>query len=511
MSTHGAHVTQPEHLTIKPLPIDTHNENVVLLARDCPALRPERLRGTRKVILRCGPHALIATILIADDPQLVGCLEVGLTQPAFRRLGARAGARATIAPAPPAEGVDAIRAKIRGETLDQRQLSKIVSDLTHYRLSDLEVAAFVVACASFMTNQEVIDLTNVMASAGARLRWPAQMVVDKHSIGGIPGNRTTMIVAPIVAAHGLTMPKTSSRAITSPAGTADTMEVLAKVDLTEAEMRAVVAECNACIAWGGHVNLSPADDLIIAIERPLQIDTPEQMVASILSKKIAAGVTHVVLDLPVGPTAKIRSTAYAHRVRKLFEHVAGRLGLVIDVMITNGQQPIGRGVGPVLEARDVMAVLRNERDAPMDLRDKALKLAGRVLDFDPALRGGAGEARAAELLTSGAAMTAMERILTAQGPPPRVVTLGGRITEATAAHDGFVTDIDCFRIARIARLAGAPTDAGAGLDLFKRLGDPVRAGEPLYRLYAEDATDFTMAVEALGEDCGFAISRDAMP
>jgi thymidine phosphorylase len=140
-------------------------------------------------------------------------------------------------------------------------------------------------------------------------------VVDKHSIGGIPGNRTTMIVAPIVAAHGLIMPKTSSRAITSPAGTADTMEVLAKVDLSEAEMRSVVERCGACIAWGGHVNLSPADDVIIAVERPLQIDTPEQMVASILSKKMAAGVTHLVLDIPFGPTAKIRSAAYAQRVR----------------------------------------------------------------------------------------------------------------------------------------------------------------------------------------------------
>lgn len=504
-------MTEPVHLSIKPVALDTLNESVVLLARDCPALRPERLRGSRKVVLKCGAKTLIATILIADDPQLVGCHEVGVTEPAFRRLGARAGVRATIAPAPPAESLDAVRAKVRGETLDKRQLASVVSDLTNHRLSDIEVSAFVVACASFMTDQEVIDLTEAMAAAGTRLRWGADRVVDKHSIGGIPGNRTTMIVAPIVAAHGLTMPKTSSRAITSPAGTADTMEVLAKVDLTEAEMRSVVDECHACIAWGGHVNLSPADDLIIAIERPLQIDTPEQMVASILSKKIAAGVNHLVLDLPVGPTAKIRSAAHAQRVRKLFEHVAGRLGLFIDVMITNGREPIGRGVGPVLEARDVMAVLRNAPDAPRDLRDKSLRLAGRVLDFDPALRGGAGEARAAELLGSGAALKAMERIQAAQGPPPRVSALGARVKEATAARDGFVTGIDCFRIARIARLAGAPTDPGAGLDLLKRLGDPVRQGEPLYRLHAEDPADFAMAAEALEEAHGFSISLDEAP
>lgn len=241
-------MTNPEPLAIKPLALDTHNESVVVLARDCPALRPERLRGSRKVILKCGAKSLIATILIADDPGLVGRHEVGVTQPAFRRLGAWAGALASVAPAPPAVSLDAIRAKVRGEVLDKHQLTDIVRDLTRYHLSDLEVSAFVVACASFMTDQEVIDLTQAMAGAGTRLRWPSEMVVDKHSIGGIPGNRTTMIVAPIVAAHGLTMPKTSSRAITSPAGTADTMEVLANVDLTEAQMRAVVTKCHACIA-----------------------------------------------------------------------------------------------------------------------------------------------------------------------------------------------------------------------------------------------------------------------
>ena len=115
-----------------------------------------------------------------------------------------------------------------------------------------------------------------------------------------------MIVVPIVAAHGFTMPKTSSRAITSPAGTADTMEVLARVDLTIDEMKQVVGECNACLVWGGHVNLSPADDILIGVERPLNLDTREQMVASIMSKKKSAGSTHLVIDLPLGPTAKVR-------------------------------------------------------------------------------------------------------------------------------------------------------------------------------------------------------------
>ncbi|MBU6373935.1 MAG: thymidine phosphorylase family protein [Alphaproteobacteria bacterium] len=495
----------PPRLRIKRLPIDTHLENVVLLARDCPALRPERLRGSRKVMVKSGDCTIIASILITDDRSLLDCAEIGLSDPAFRRLGARGGDEATIAPAPPALSLDAVRAKVRGETLSFADLTRVVSDIASHRLSDLEVSAFVVACASFMTAEEVIDLTRAMVNAGSRLRWDRPLVVDKHSIGGIPGNRTSMIVAPIVAAHGLLMPKTSSRAITSPAGTADTMEVLAKVDLKEADMHRVVDACGACIAWGGHVNLSPADDVIIGVERPLQIDAPEQMVASIVSKKVAAGVTHLVLDLPIGPTAKIRSGAHAQHVRKLFEHVARHMNLDVRVMITDAVQPIGRGIGPALEARDVLSVLNQAPDAPRDLREKALTLAAEVLEFDPELPGGAGRARAEALLSSGAARTTFERMLEAQGPPPRLVRVGELAKDVAAPRDGIITAMDCFRIARIARLAGAPTDPGAGLDLLKRIGDTVRAGEPLYRLHAEDPSEFALASAAIEEDSGVSI------
>ena len=182
-----------------------------------------------------------------------------------------------------------MRAKIQGHTLSATEISAIVDDLTHYRYSDMEIAAFLISSASFMTSDELLALTHAMAQAGTQLSWDKPIVVDKHCIGGIPGNRTSMIVVPIVAAHGLTIPKTSSRAITSPAGTADTMEVLARVDLGVEEMKEVVRACHGCLVWGGHVNLSPADDILISVERPLSLDTREQMVASIMSKKLAAG------------------------------------------------------------------------------------------------------------------------------------------------------------------------------------------------------------------------------
>jgi len=493
-------------LAAKPLCLNTFRENVVLLARNNPLVRPERLAGLRKVEVVAGGVRLLASPMICDDASLVDAHEIGLPQPAFRRLGVQAGDPVHIAPARPPRTLEAVRAKIAGETLSGDDYAAIARDLAGHLWSDMEVAAFLVACAAFMTPEEALALTRGMIAAGATLDWTRPMVVDKHCIGGVPGNRTSLIVTPIVAAHGLVMPKTSSRAITSPAGTADTMEVFARVDLDEAEMRDVVERCGACVTWGGRVNLSPADDVLISVERPLSIDTPEQMVASILSKKAAAGSTHLILDIPVGPTAKVRDRRAALRLKKLFEFVADGIGLCVEVVLTEALEPIGRGVGPVLEARDVSAVLENRADAPADLREKAIRLAGRVLEFDPALHGGAGERRARDLLESGAAHAKMMQICEAQGPPPTSAACGSLVHEVCAGAGGHVASIDCLRIASVARLAGAPTDPGAGLQLLRKPGEPVRAGEPLYRIHASEPADFGFAVEAAAEDSGVQVS-----
>lgn len=283
------------------------------------------------------------------------------------------------------------------------------------------------------------------------------------------------------------------------------MEVLANVDLTEEQLKAVVKKEHAVLAWGGRMNLSPADDVLISVERPLRIDTFEQMVASILSKKLAAGSTHLVIDIPVGPSAKVRSQREAVRLRKLFEYVAHKLGMTIDVVLTDGSQPIGRGIGPVLEARDVMAVLNNDADAPADLRDRALMLAGHVLEFDPGLEGGRGFARAVELLGSGKARAAMDRLIKAQGRQTQIFKAGPIRFEITAAADGRVSAISCETVARIARLAGAPMDKGAGIDLLRKVGDPVRKGDALYRIHAHSEAGMTFARELAGETSGYTV------
>jgi thymidine phosphorylase len=490
-------------LKIRRVSLDTGQENVVVISRRSRALRPEIFRGFSRVELRCNSRVLVATLLITDDDALVGPDEIGLSEPALRRFGEPIGTLTTVSPAAPPDSLEAVRAKIRGETLSDQAIAGIIDDLTHFRYSDMEIAAFLVGSASFMTSNELLALTRAMANAGTQLKWADPIVVDKHCIGGIPGNRTSMVVVPIVAAHGLPMPKTSSRAITSPAGTADTMEVLARVNVGIKEMKSIVAACNGCLIWGGHVNLSPADDILISVERPLSLDTREQMVASIMSKKLAAGSTHLLLDLPVGPTAKLTSGAEAMRLRKLFEFVGGRFGIAVEVITTDGRQPIGNGIGPVLEAQDVMAVLANESGAPSDLREKSLRLAAHLLEHDPRLRGGAGYARARELLDSGAALKQMHKIIDAQGPPECASVLGELTFDVRAERDGVVAAIDCLRLNRLARTAGAPINKGAGIRLAKKIGDPVERGEPLYRVYACDPSEYDLAAVAAKANHGY--------
>jgi thymidine phosphorylase len=477
-------------LKVRRVNLDTGRENVVVISRHSSALRPDIFRGFSRVELQRGSKVLLATLLITDDDALVGSDEIGLSEPAFHRFAEPVGSLVRVCPAAPPESLDAVRGKIQGRTFEP---------------ADMEVAAFLISSASFMTSRELLALVHAMAAAGTQLKWPSPIVVDKHCIGGIPGNRTSMVVVPIVAAHGLTIPKTSSRAITSPAGTADTMEVLARVDVSVDEMKEVVAACRGCLVWGGHVNLSPADDILISVERPLCLDTREQMVASIISKKLAAGSTHLLIDLPVGPTAKLANASEAMRLRKLFEFVGDQFGIAVEVITTDGRQPIGNGIGPVLEASDVMAVLTNGPDAPADLREKSLRLAAHLLEYDPQLRGGAGYARARELLDSGAALKKMQEIIDAQGPSKCRNDIGKLTFDVRAADDGAISEIDCLQLNRLARTAGAPIDKGAGIKLFCKIGDRVEKGQPLYRIHAYDQSELDLAVTAATRNSGYVI------
>ena len=347
-------------LRLRYLGIDTYKEAVIYIHANSAVCKSEGFESQSRIQVRYKDKSLIATLnKVSSD--LLGTEEASLSLQAWKSLCAIEGEEIEVAHPVPVTSLSHVRSKIYGNELQADELREIIYDIVQSRYSDIEIASFVTACAGgHLDKKEIIYLTQAMVDAGQKLDWPKELVVDKHCIGGLPGNRTTPIIVPIVAAFGLTMPKTSSRAITSPAGTADTMEVLAPVNLDIANIKRVVEKEEGCIVWGGAFSLSPADDLLIRIERILDLDSEGQLVASILSKKIACGATHVLIDIPVGPTAKVRTLDHAERLAASLEATGSWFGLTVLSHISDGNQPVGRGIGPALEARDVLAVLKGK-------------------------------------------------------------------------------------------------------------------------------------------------------
>ena len=474
--------------------IDTYQQPVVYLHRDSDVCRAEGFSALTRVLVRSGGRELVATLNVVTGDRF-GVDVAALSEAAWAVLEPGDDAWAVFSHPDPPASAPALRAKVFGHRLAEADFVGLMRDTVENRLSDIELAAFVTACAGGrLDHDETIGLTRAMIAVGQRIHWGDGPVLDKHCVGGLPGNRTTPIVVAIIAAAGHRIPKTSSRAITSPAGTADTMEVMAPVTLDLAAMRRVVEREGGCVVWGGNVRLSPADDVLIRVGRPLDFDSDGQLVASVLSKKAAAGATHVLIDIPVGPTAKVRSDQAADSLQARLLATARALGLTLAVLRTDGRQPVGYGIGPALEARDVLRVLRGDLQAPQDLRERALEVAAALLDIAPGATPGQGEVTARTLLDSGAALRRFLAICEAQGGFTEP-TMSAHAQPLLATRGGVVAAIDNRRLANIAKLAGAPASPGAGLDCRVRIGDRIDAGEPLLQVHAQSPGELEYALE----------------
>jgi thymidine phosphorylase len=395
--------------------------------------------------------------------------------------------------------------KICGQALDRASYALLLPAIIRGTHSFSDVQAFLVACTQQLAHEEIVSLAQARTLLYPRLSWPKPMVVDKHSMGGTPGSRVTMVVIPIVAAYGLLIPKTSSRAITSAAGTADAMEVLARVDLDFDAVKACVNATNGCIAWNGKLNHSVLDDAINPIVRPFGLDTRSWSVASILSKKFTAGATHVVIDIPYTDSGKVKTLQDASELAHLFESVGNAMGLVVKAFPTDGSAPIGRGIGPALEARDVLQVLDNDPQAPADLRQKSLFFAAQILALDSRVSSvEKGLSLAAELLQSGAARQRMDAIVAHQGAV-QAECLPVQQTEVRAERGGVVAAIDGGIISGVARTAGAPGLKLAGVDLKKTVGDRVEKGEVLYLIQSTQAQQLRLAHEQASQRHGYTL------
>lgn len=483
----------PNSMTLKAhrMGIDTRKHLVIYMHIDCPICRAEGFRSEARIKVSSGKRWAIATLnVITSD--IIKTDEVGLSDSTWNKLNVEEGEDIIVSHAESLESFKYVRAKLYGKSLTDDALKSIMNDTVEGRYSDVQLSSFITACVD-LTRKETISLTKAMSETGRHLTWNHHPIVDKHCIGGLPGNRTSMIIVPIIAAYGLTIPKTSSRAITSPAGTADTMEVLAPVDLSVENMKKVVEKEGGCIIWGGSVDLSPADDILVQIERSLDLDSSKQLVASVLSKKVAAGSTHILIDMPIGPTAKLRTKRAAKHLSSLFLTVGDAMDLELHIVMTDGLQPVGRGIGPVLEARDVLSVLRCEKTAPQDLRERSIFLAAKILEhccihsFDEAAL------EAERILDDGRALKKFEAICEAQGGM-RELRLAPFTHVIPAPSQGTIINIDNRLIARIAKFAGAPDSPGAGVDLHTPLGVLVEKGDPIFTIYASSKGELEYAL-----------------
>lgn len=465
---------------------------------DCHICKSEGFSALTRIKVSNNHKSIVASLNVIES-ELLSPGEISLSKGAREALQVPEDAYLTLSHLPPVESMRFVRSKIYGHTLTFNALREIIVDIVQGNYSNVDIAAFITGCAGKMSVEEVAGLTRAMVEVGERLDWGIPVVADKHCVGGLPGNRTTPIVVSIVAACGLTIPKTSSRAITSPAGTADTMETITRVNLSLEEIKQVVKKEGGCFAWGGSVKLSPADDLLIRVERALDIDSEGQLIASVLSKKVSAGATHVVIDIPVGETAKIRSLKTAETLKDRLEKVAATVGLRLKVVLTDGTQPVGRGIGPALEAMDVLAVLKNETSAPQDLKERAMLLAADLLELAGKVPNGQGVVVAKEVLETGKAFEKFKAICFAQGGFT-MPTFAAFSYQVKAEKAGTVNKIDNRRLAKVAKLAGAPDDPAAGVLFAAPLGKNVVVDEVLYTIFAESEGELSYALDYIANE-----------
>lgn len=483
-------------LVLKNLGINTYQEPIIYIRADSHICKSEGFFAQARVQVTLNDKTIIA-VLNTIESDILKPNEASLSKYAWKILNAKAGDEISIQHPMPLDSISYIRSKVYGNELKPEEIKRIIDDIVSAKLSDINIAMYIAASAGKkMSNKEIYDLTKAMVQSGQCIKWQQNIIVDKHCVGGLPGNRTTPIVVAIVAAFGLTIPKTSSRAITSPAGTADTMEVFTHVNLDINQMKKVVEQENGCVVWGGSMSLSPADDLLIRIERTANIDSEEQMVASIISKKVAAGANNLLIDIPIGTTAKIRNFERAEYLKRILIHISKKFHINTKVLFSDGSQPIGKGIGPVLEAIDVLNVLDCISSAPQDLRKRALNIAAEIIEFSPNINHGEGLQIATDILDSGKALKKFLAICKAQGGIKDIHKSKICYTiESTSS--GTIVNIDNLLLAQVAKLAGAPKSKSAGVELLTPLRTIISKSQPIFNVYAETKGELQYALDFL--------------
>jgi len=429
--------------------------------------------------------------------------EIGLFKDIIERYAIQEGEILELTLASPPPSLESIRKKLLGKKLTYEEIKGIIQDIVSYRLDDIQIAFFITSAfqKNGFSKEEIYYLTKAMAETGEMVYWNKEVVADKHSIGGLPGNRTTPLVVSIISSLGILIPKTSSRAVTSEAGTADVIETISPVEFSLEKIKKIVKEVNACLVWGGSLKLAPADDRILRVSYELGIEPFSKMIVSIMAKKVAMGATHLVIDMPIGEGTKISNFCEAKKVKKTFLYLAKRFNIKARVIIEKVDGPIGRGIGPALEIRDVLKVLEQTPDRPLDLEKRAIKLAGALLELTEKTKTGNGEKMALNQLKNGEALSQFQKIIEAQQGMKFItyekVPLGEFSYEFKSEKEGIVSKINLKELIRITRLLGSPSTKQAGIYLNKTIKEKVLKGDTLFTLYSTSSQRLNLVLEEL--------------
>ncbi len=480
-------------LTVKLVDVICNYNQVILNDKDAKNMK---VTSRDRVQVKSINKSFTAVLLTTKSLLREG--EIGLNETLMSNLQAKEGGTVEVTPAKTPLSLSFIKKKLSGDSLSHAEMSQIVEDIVSMTLTPVEMAAFILAQHyQDLSMAEVEYLTRAMAETGVTIDFE-EPVYDKHSIGGVPGNKVSLLIVPIIASMGLLIPKTSSRAITSPSGTADTFEVLAPVNFSVEEIKSLVKKTRGCLVWGGTLNIAPADDILIeTVEYPLSIDPTSQMLASIMSKKLAIGVDSLVLDVPVGFNAKVKTKEEAVTLSRKFVELGERLKIRVEVGLTYGDQPVGHAVGPALEAKEALEALMGV-GASTSLVEKSTALAGILLEMAGLASRGSGQQLALECVNNGKALKKMMEIIENQGGDPNIkledIPLGEESENILAPFSGYIVEVDNKAVNAIARAAGAPEHKGAGVYLYKKRGGYVKKGDPILKIYAEKSSKLSEAI-----------------
>jgi AMP phosphorylase len=481
-------------LTVKLL--DIANRGVLLHSTDA---RSMRIRDGDRVLVADEATGKTAQAHVDTTGSLIEPGVIGIYRPLNATLAVDEGTAVEVRGAERPASLSHIKKKMDGGRFTKDETLDIVKDIVDETLSPGEITAYVTASYIHGLDMDEVEyLTRAMVDTGDRLRFTRHPVVDKHSIGGVPGNKITLLIAPIIAASGLMIPKTSSRAITGAGGTADLMEVLAPVSFSAGEVQQMTEKVGGAIVWGGATNIAPADDKIITYEYPFRIDARGQMIASVMAKKFAVGADLVVIDIPVGRNTKIASVQDGRKLAREFIELGERLGMRVECALSYGESLVGHTIGPNLEVREALSVLEGAT-TPSSLIQKSLSLAGIALEMAGKAAQGQGYQMAADILRSGKALEKMRQIIEIQGGDPAVkaenIVPGEYQFVVRAPQDGYVIELNNSALVTLARLAGSPYDHGAGLEIHAKKGTRVKKGDPIFTIYAEREWRLERAIE----------------